>query len=107
MGRSFLTAPVALAELMRFLSPSTLLVRCLAWSSRLAVCSWVRVSRSGVREMRICNKLSERKEELLLQKQIRQSTCKVKNNLPTLIGWKIRVEIEMLLIIITRGITRF
>ena len=49
----------------------------------------------------------QRKEELLLQKQIRQSTCKVKNNLPTLIGWKIRVEIEMLLIIITRGITRF
>ena len=42
-----MTAPVALAELMRFLSPSTLLVRCLAWSSRLAVCSWVRVSRSG------------------------------------------------------------
>lgn len=27
----------------------------------------------------------QRKEELLLQKQIRQSTCKVKNNLPTLI----------------------
>ena len=41
-----MTAPVALAELMRFLRPSTLLVRCFAWSSRLAVCSCVRVSRS-------------------------------------------------------------
>ena len=47
VGRSFFTAPVALAELMRLLRPSTLLVRCLAWSSRLAVCSWVRLSRSG------------------------------------------------------------
>ena len=51
----------------------------------------------------------QRKEELILQKQIRQSTCKVKNNLPTLIGLKIRVEreIEMLIIVFTRGITRF
>ena len=50
----------------------------------------------------------QRKEELLLQKQIRQSTCKVKNNLPTLIGWKISVEIEIdVIIVLTRGITRF
>ena len=51
----------------------------------------------------------QRKEELILQKQIRQSTCKVKNNLPTLIGLKIKVEreIEILIIVFTRGITRF
>ena len=30
----------------------------------------------------------QRKEELILQKQIRQSTAKIKNNLPTLIGRK-------------------
>ena len=50
----------------------------------------------------------QRKEELILQKQIRQSTCKVKNNLPTLIGWKISVEIENrdVIIVLTRGITR-
>ena len=28
----------------------------------------------------------QRKEELILQKQIRQSTAKIKKNLPTLIG---------------------
>ena len=28
----------------------------------------------------------QRKEELILQKQIRQSTAKIKQNLPTLIG---------------------
>ena len=34
-GRNFLTAPEFLAEEMRLLRPSTLLLRCLAWSSRL------------------------------------------------------------------------
>lgn len=34
------------AEEMRFFKPSTLLLKCLAWSSRLAVWSWVSVSRS-------------------------------------------------------------
>ena len=48
-----MTAPVGLAELMRLLRPSTLLVRCLAWSSRQAVCSCVRLSRP--RKMKIFN----------------------------------------------------
>jgi len=34
-GRNFLTAPEAFAEEMRFFKPSTLLLKCLAWSSRL------------------------------------------------------------------------
>merc|ERR1712037_370574 len=38
-GSSFLTAPDALAEEMRFFKPSTLLLKCLAWSSKLAVWS--------------------------------------------------------------------
>jgi len=45
-GNSFLTAPLALAELIKLFNPSTRFVKCFAWSSKLAVWSWVKVSRS-------------------------------------------------------------
>ena len=34
----------------------------------------------------------QRKEELILQKQIRQSTAKIKKNLPTLIGGHVQKQ---------------
>ena len=44
----------------------------------------------------------QRKEELILQKQIRQSTAKIKNNLPTLIGRKYLVFVQKLTIDLQR-----